>query len=251
LSSPTSAFVAAPLALAACGDALLPSDYSGPPTASVNGDVVASRDGSRKDADRPQLSLEWLTTLAEAERPGGDRAQARSGDALAGQLVTFSRSPKLATDWEIGLASPRDDVKLSLPVAASAVMPSNVHVGIAKLVYFDDRIPDARLDWSCATHSCDEVKAVSDEFVVYLDRPLACSSSPEHRLHPAFAAGYHYFAVDAGGGVRKLSADDPLHFTVADRTPIDGDPTRALRDFAPLLKRTFALALIDHCLEPR
>lgn len=221
----------------ACGDALLPSDYAGTPAGSVPGDVVAG-DDSPKDADRPHLTLEWLTDLGSRQR------------GLVGQSVTFERSTKLTSDWDIGLGTPAERVKLSLPVESIGSSAAELRVAIAKLVYFDDRVPDGSLDWACVGNTCDQVKSVSDEFVVYLDRPLDCAGGGgggDKLSRSAVSAGYHYFSA-ANGSLRELPAGSSLHFTVVDRTPADSDPTEALRVFAAQLRRTLGLALIDRCL---
>ena len=87
--------VALPMIFAAlavsCGDPMLPADFSGPPAAAVKGNVVTGT--GAPEAARPRISLEWLDDL---------------NLSLVGQSLSYQRSEKLQTDWDIGLAPLRD-----------------------------------------------------------------------------------------------------------------------------------------------
>src|SRR5262245_4399935 len=131
--------------IAACGDPILPSDFSGPPAGEVSGTVVEGASGAPKDADQPRLSLEWLNL-----GPGAP--------ALVGQVLFYQRSEKLKSDWDIGLSTPSESAKFDIVVGSR-----RVRIAVGKMVYYDDRVPDGRLDWSCATSTCDRVKAVSTQ----------------------------------------------------------------------------------------
>src|SRR5688572_11427680 len=147
------------LGVPACGDAMLPSDYTGKPAGEVLGNIVAGAPGA--EAQRPLLSIEWLTTLdPEAAAPA----------ALRGQLASLQRSTKLEVAWEIGLGVPTDDLQLEQELAQR-----NVRFAVAKMVYFDDLVDDGRLDWSCVGGACDRVKSISGQYVVYVTSPPYCS----------------------------------------------------------------------------
>jgi hypothetical protein len=213
-----SAFVLA--VLPACGDPMLPSDFAGPPAGAVSGVVAGA---GQRDAERPRLSLEWLGV-----------------PALVGQPLSYQRSTRLQNDWDIGLGLPAETVKFDFVVAGRSV-----RIGVAKMVYFDDRIPDGRLDWSCRGDGCDRVRAVSAQFVLFVDTPPYCQSEGR----PAVArlrAGYHYYAFE-GSMLRELGADEAMSFTLTDRAPADSDPTADLRAFAAALERAWSIPGLDGC----
>src|SRR5688572_13024361 len=76
--------------VAGCGDPVLPSDYVGPPASTTTGKVVELGTVTAREASRPRLSLEWLTSLAGAQ----------GQSALEGQPLRFSRSPTVQADWD-------------------------------------------------------------------------------------------------------------------------------------------------------
>lgn len=209
------------VALGGCGDAMLPSDFSGPPAGAVSGNVLA-RTG-QSDAERPRLSLEWLA-------PG----------SLVGQPVSYQRSSKLQNDWDIGLDLPAEAAKFELVVGGR-----RVRIGVAKMVYFDDRVADGRLDWSCRGPACDRVKAVSAQFVLYVDTPPYCQTEGRPAV-PRLRAGYHYYAFE-GGSLRPLGADEAMSFVLGDRSPGESDPTAELRAFAGALERAWSVSSLEGC----
>jgi hypothetical protein len=199
------------LCLASCGDPMLPSNYSGPPASAVTGNVVSSAGGS-KDAKRPRLSLEWLDDL---------------NVALVSQSLNYQRSTKLQTDWDIGLTLPEETAKFTARVGNRSV-----RIGVGKIVYFDDRDNDGKLDWSCQGLLCDRVMAVSTEFVLFVERPPFCQTGTKPKA--LLAAGYHYYS-GASGGLREVPASDPLNFTIIDKVPAEAAPTAELQAFAKYL----------------
>jgi hypothetical protein len=208
--------VALPFVLAAfasCGDPMLPSGFSGPPAAAVKGNVLTSTTGASKDAEHPRLSLEWLDSLKTS---------------LVAQSVSYERSKKLQTDWDIGLALPNETAKFDVPVSGGRT----VRMGVGKLVYFDDRDNDGKLDWTCAGPLCDRVMAVSSEFVLYVDRPPYCQTGSKPKA--LLASGYHYYSLDSGA-LRETSPSDPLNFNIIDESPADAAPTRELAAFVKYL----------------
>jgi hypothetical protein len=235
--------------MSGCGDPILPADFSGPPAAAVGGNVVPGTVGTSKDADRPLLTLEWLSQ----ERLGRDWVSEDSfhgkelgieSHSLIGQSVSFRRSERLETDWDIGLALPSESAKFNDVVASG--LP--VRIAVGKMVYFDDRTPDGKLDWSCQGAGCDEVKAVSDAFVVYVDNPPTCQSGEREWLleRPLVPAGYNYYAFD-GTTVRPMARDQPLTFALVERSLSEANPTLTLRSFADALLRRWTLSALGGC----
>jgi hypothetical protein len=206
---------------------MLPSDFSGPPAAAVTGNVLPGLVGGTPEAAHPRLSLEWLS--------------ADSALALIPQPLSFQRSSRLQHDWDIGLALPADSVKFDADVG-----PRTVRMGVAKMVYFDDRNQNDAIDWSCRGPQCDRVLAFSDQYVVFVDKPQFCDpaagTQPKTRLQP----GYHYFSV-SNGVLREMSSSDSLSFTLIDRAPADSDPTEALLSFAQGLVRIWQLGGLTGC----
>jgi hypothetical protein len=227
--------------LPGCGDALLPSDFSGPPAAAVHGDVVGA-EGQPRDAARPRLALEWLVGFSS------------DSPALLQQPLAFERSPRLQHDLRIDLRLPDEGARFatsaSLEEASGLRAAAGPRLAVAKIIYFDDRVPDDRLDRGCraelAPAPCDEVKAVSAHYVVFLEEPLYCPRGEELRGRVRLAAGYHYFAFE-GGVLREIGPEEALHFDVGDRTLAEGDPTMALADFTHALLRALGRALQDGC----
>lgn len=210
---------------------MLPSDFAGPPASAIRGDVLAPA-GSSKDAERPRLSLEWLAGMAPRE-PGVT--------SLIGQGLSYQRSVKLQNDWDIGLGLPAEAAKFDSLVAAR-----RVRLGVAKMVYFDDRTGDGRLDWGCRGSACDQVKAVSSEFVLFIESPPYCQGKDGMTARPRLSPGYHYFRF-ADGQLRELGASEAMSFHLIDRAPVDSDPTPDLDRFVAALLRSWALAAIEGC----
>ncbi|HEY0710471.1 MAG TPA: hypothetical protein VGG33_26945 [Polyangia bacterium] len=183
-----------------------------------------------KVAKFPALSLEWLRTLD----PPVDRA---TTNPLAGQSLRFVRSSRLDNDWDIGLLRPTEQAELSY---------GQVKFSVGKLVYFDDRVHDGRLDWACGGSGCDLVKAVSSEYVVFLEATPICRSRPGQMPRPELTPGFHYFRVE-NGVVRELTRNESISFSITDRTPFDSDPSRDLRLFVSALLRLWSLDSLGGC----
>jgi hypothetical protein len=202
--------------LAGCGDAMLPADYQGPPAGAVSASVFQIAPVTK--VQRPQLSLEWLTNLDAL--PGSN--------TLTGQPLRFARSPALQTDWDIGLELPIEGAKMERPIGPAAT--DRVRIGVGKMVYFDDQNGDGRLVWNCRGIGCDQPKAVSNEFVVYVDPMALCALGSDPRRR-AVAAGYHYYRF-VGGVPGELEPGDTVSFFLADRSLAESDPSDELRTFA-------------------
>jgi hypothetical protein len=224
--------------LVACGDAMLPSNYVGPPAANVSGVVFFQNATITTDALRPQLSLEWLTTLGNAS----------GGSKLVGQPLRLKRSERIQSDWDIGLETPIDGVKLPAPGVASASSGAGARLGVGKMIYFDDRDGDGRLDWSCTGlgRSCDQIKAVSREFVVFVEAPVCSRSLRGGATGDRLSAGYHYYRMD-GLLLSELGKGESMSFVLGDRTLADSDPSDELRSFASLLFALIASNPLDPC----
>jgi hypothetical protein len=218
--------------LAGCGDPVLPSDYAGTPAAAINGDV-AGLTSIVRDAERPRMSLEWLV--------GDD-----TNGALTGQLLTFRRSSKLQHDWDIGLGWPREGAKFDLPVEAGA--GAGARIGVGKIVYFDDRNNIDRVDWSCKGAGCNRVLAVSDQFVLYVDRPAYCQAVGKTMPEQRIGTGFHYLAFDAATKVmREIGPAAPLSFTTIDTAPADSMPAADLQRFRDQLERSWWSGPLGGC----
>jgi hypothetical protein len=214
---------------------LLPSDYAGPPASAVSGNVIAGLDVA-KDAGRPRLSLEWLSDPQVM-------ASGNAGNGLIGQPLSFQRSPKLQNDWEIGLHLPAEGAKwtdLSYGL-------TKARLGVGKIVYFDDRMADERLDWDCNGDGCDVVKSVSAEFVVFVETPPTCQSVTGGQRRTRVSRGYHYYRL-TGGSIRELDSRDSLSFVVTNLTLPESDPTTVLRDFAAVLLYSWSGGPLGSCL---
>jgi len=209
--------------VAGCGDPVLPSDYAGPPASTTTGKVVELGTVTAKEASRPRLSLEWLTSLSGAQ----------GQSSLEGQPLRFSRSPTLQTDWDIGLEVPISSPKL---IDQSDTGTDGLQISVGKMVYYDDRNADGRLDWTCRSGTCDLAKAVSYEYVVYVGGTKACRNGTggleTNSARPA--AGYSYYEFQ-GGTIRKLNSDESVRFLLADLSLSQSDPSDELRKFARLL----------------
>jgi hypothetical protein len=220
--------MALPLALAilaSCGDPMLPANFSGPPAAAVSGNVLPGTTGN-VEAAHPRMSLEWLDDL---------------NVSLVGQNLTYQRSEKLQTDWDIGLSLPKETAKFERSVNARLI-----RIGVGKIVYFDDRDGDNRVDWGCRGAGCDRVMAISSQFVLFVERPPYCQAFEGAPAKPRLSAGYHYYSFD-GGILRPLGATESLSFTLIDRAPADSDPTAELQAFAEYLVRAWSLNPTGGC----
>jgi hypothetical protein len=207
-----------------CGDPMLPADFSGPPAAALKGNVVPS--STAREAARPRMSLEWLDDL---------------NFSLVGQSVSYQRSERLQTDWDIGLTLPTETAKFDRRVGARSV-----RIGVGKIVYYDDRDGDDRLDWSCQGAGCDRVLSLSSQFVLFVERPPYCQAFEGAQAKPRLSAGYHYYSFE-GGSLHKLTASEPMSFTIIDRSPADTDPTSELQTFAWYLLSLWALNPTGGC----
>ncbi len=214
---------------AGCGDALLPSDFSGPPASSVDGTVMGQPNVS-KDADRPALSLQWLSGLGTGTAPAG----------LVDQPLTFRRSQKLESDWEIGLQLPAETATFEATTGGR-----RVRLGIAKMVYFDDREANGHLDWTCAADRCDEVKGISAEFVVFVQGASTCGPRTEGAGRPRLGPGYHYFQFPDGRAVATSKAN--VSFQVTGYGSTQADLKIDLEGFARTLLRSWVLPAPDGC----
>jgi hypothetical protein len=218
---------AALLLAASCGDPLLPADFQGPPESEVSGNVLAPAAGL-KDATRPGLSLEWLSGL-------------EPGAGLVGQTVSFRRSSKLEADWDIGVGAPAEGARFDTAAGASR----RVRLGVGKLVYFDDRAADGRLTWDCEATTCDLIKAVSAQIVVYVETPPTCQAREGGPLRSRIAPGYHYFSFE-GGGAHEVGGT-ALTFTVTGRPPREADVVAELRAFTATLLRAWGVSSLEGC----
>ena len=216
--------------IAGCGDPVLPSDYVGPPASTTTGKVLTL--GSAKEAINPRLSVEWLSSLTGM--PGQS--------TLEGQPLRFSRSLTLQTDWDIGLELPVDGAVLDPGNESST--PTGLRFAVGKMVYYDDRNADGRLDWTCRAGTCDVAKAVSHEFVVYVEGTKACrnATSTPGTLNSVArpTAGFSYYSFE-GSVVRKLGAREPVQFMMADLPLTQWNPSDDLRRFANLLITVWSL----------
>ena len=223
----------------ACGDALLPADYDGPAAAEVGGSVVRTTNASFTEASAPRFSIEWL----QAAPNGKDSLEEEQDGRLYGQTVAFTRSAQLRKDWDLEFAVPRPAAKIRLQLGAGST-----ELAIGKLVYFDDKNGDGRVNWGCARSDCDQVKAMSEEFVVFLDQPLTCTASTldgvEKRTR--LSSGFHYFQWP-GGSVKEVNVEDDLRFELADTPASWVDPTTSLQRFMQQLQRTYGASALGGC----
>jgi hypothetical protein len=221
--------------IAGCGDPVLPSDYPGPAASAVSGNVIQGLMGAGRDAERPRMSLVWLVDQAFSP-------------SLIGQPLSFRRSVKLQHDWDIGLFLPVEGAaQYEVPVDAGA--GAGARIGVAKIVYFDDRNKTESLEWGCAGSSCDRVLAISDQFVLFVDRPSYCQE-PGKGAQERVASGYHYYAFDVGTmTMRQLTASESMSFTVMDKAPAETLPTQSLVEFTNSIRRKWHTGLNGTCGE--
>jgi hypothetical protein len=221
----------AALAAGGCGDPLLPSDYAGAPAGSVAGNVLSAGADHSRDVDNPGLSVEWL----------GDAAAATPVETpLIEQSVMVQRSARLDTDWDIRLQRPADSARLRSALAG----PADVHFSVGKMVYFDDRVTDGVFDRSCRGSSCDVAKAISIEYVVFVEVPPTCGSGTT--AHPLVRAGYHYYRFDAGN-ISELAPGQPMSFVVSTAPPAATEITAQLRAFADALLASWRFDTLVGC----
>ncbi|MCG5055273.1 MAG: hypothetical protein KA712_20105 [Myxococcales bacterium] len=219
--------------VAGCGEPLLPADYAGPPAAAVGGSVIRSENVLYTEARAPRLSVVWLVTL---EPEGGV-------GALVGQSLSYRRSQHLQKDWDIGLDVPQSAARLRMNMGTT-----NAHMAIGKVVYFDDHDGDGLLDWSCSQRDCDQVKAISSEYVVYVNGPVTCETRTANGLEltARLSAGFHYFELQEPGPIERPRGAD-LRFVIEDRPAAAADPTPGLQSFTRALERTYRLGALGGC----
>jgi hypothetical protein len=221
------------LILAGCGDPVLPSDFTGPPAAAVSGNVIGLM-AIRGDVERPRMSLEWLV------------GNGLTAGSLMGQALTFRRSDELQHDWDIGLRLPTESAKFDVPVDAGA--GAGARIGVAKMVYFDDRSKIERIDWTCTGTSCNRVLAVSAQFVLFIEQPSYCMEPGKLTARPRMTAGYHYFSFNPSTRVMsEQSASDSMRFDIVDRAPADSLLVGDLLDFTVQLWRNWHLGALRDC----
>jgi hypothetical protein len=216
---------------AGCGDAYLPSDYAGPPAAAVTGNVFGTP--TDKLAQYPMLSVEWLEAPESAAAP--------LTTELLGQPLRFVRSQRLDHEWDIDLPLPLERAKLVRTEASG-----RFGFSVGKLVYYDDRMLDGALDWSCGGAGCDLIKAISQEFVVYLESAPPCRARSGVSSRPQIDRGFHYYRL-LDGQPLELSPNEPLSFLISDQTPRESDPSAELRAFAESLLQLWSLGSLGGC----
>jgi hypothetical protein len=214
-----------------CGDAVLPSDYAGPPAGAVAGNVLDASGAATKDVQNPGLSVEWLGNL------GVDPA---APAPLVDQAVMIRRSVKLDNDWDIGLSRPSRGAGLGSVLAGRP----DVRFSVGKMVYFDDRVPDGRFDFRCSGVACDTVKAVSLEYVVFVEVPPTCQAATG--AQPSVPAGYHYYRWD-GDAIRELAPGEPMTFVLNAEPIAEALLSAQLREFANALLAAWSLAALGGC----
>jgi hypothetical protein len=212
---------------------MLPADYQGPPASAIRASAFQIGSGPFNEARLPRMSLEWLTSLDAS--PGST--------TLTGQPLRFARSPALETDWDIGLDLPVEGARFERPLGTSAGSGS-VRIAVGKMIYYDDQDRDGRLTWDCRSSiNCDAPKAVSVEFVVYVDATARCAfgagADPRRRV----SAGYHYYQL-VGSSISELPAGQPMSFFLADLSLAQSDPSDDLRRFAKVLLQAWTQALL-------
>ena len=214
-----------------CGDALLPSDYAGPPAANVTGNIWEQMPNARF-ARYPVFTVEWLGTL-EAGNPG-------EPSALHGQQLRYA----LAPDLERNLLN----LDLVFPEAPAQLEAGRFRFSVGKLVYFDDLVRDGRVDWRCTGGSqvCDVVKAVSDEFVVFLQSVPTCRARPGAVPRTTLTQGFHYFRIE-NGQLRELGQHEAVSFTINDRSPVESDPSDSLHSFVDVLLQPLSVLSLQDC----
>ncbi len=211
---------------------MLPSDYAGPPAATVGGNVL----GDERFASNPAFSLEWLPRVNYAS---GLNSLSQIGPLL-GQSLQFERSER-EHDWNIGVELPGNSARVDLIFATD-----HVRFAVAKMIYFDDSVRDRRLDWSCQGAGCDVVKAVSAEFIVFVEQPPTCMPSGGGPLRPRIAPGFHYYRLEATG-LREISPGEPLTFVPTSKPLSESDPTQDLIEFAAFLIDRWQRTAFDGC----
>jgi hypothetical protein len=221
------------LGTTACGDVLLPADYQGPPASAVGGSVVRTDNAEFAEATDPRFSVEWLSGSKDLN----------TGNFLFSQSVSFTRSQQLQKDWDLGIDLPKTAAKLKINLGS---MSTNMAVG--KLIYFDDKDGNQRLDWNCSSTKCDQVKAVSAEFVVYLDQPLTCPSKAggNNERKNRLGGGFHYFEF-LGSTPLEVQRNADLHFDLTETPSAWADPTTALQRFAQQFQRNFVSGAFSGC----
>ena len=217
----------------ACGDVLLPADYQGPPATAVGGSVVRTENAAFTEATAPRFSVEWLS----------DSKDLSTGNFLLSQPVSFTRSQQLQKDWDLGLDLPKNAAKIALNLGAI-----NANMAVGKLIYFDDKDGNQRLDWNCSSSDCDQVKAISSEFVLYLEQPIACPSkgggTSEKKIR--LGSGFHYFQF-SGSALLEVARNADLRFDLTETPSAWADPTATLQRFAQHFQRNYVSGMFSGC----
>lgn len=211
---------------------MLPADYQGPPATEVGGIVVRQGNIAYTEAADPRFSVEWLNA----------KQGELGGMSLLSQPVSFTRSQHLQKDWDLGIDLPKGAAQIRINFGTDSAK-----VAIGKLVYFDDKDGDRQLDWNCTRLQCDQVKALSAEFVVFLDQPLTCAGkSTGGNKKTRFASGFHYFRLE-GTSVQEISMDSDLQFELDDTPAGWANPTAQLQRFALQFQRAYSLGEFSGC----
>jgi hypothetical protein len=224
---------AAMLIVSACGDPILPSDFSSVPASTLALNVPA--------AERPHLALAWLAdpeSKTSVESVGG-LADRQAGQSLIGQSLTYTRTTTLQNDWNIRLGLPVNAVTFDLKVNSH-----RARVGVAKMVYFDDQKADGQIDWECRGDRCDRIRGISTEFVVFAQTSLPCQR--DGQPWPTLQAGYQYVA-ESGQSLRRLQPYEPVVFVQVDHAPAESTLVSSLRAFTKKLRLLWEAALLEGC----
>jgi hypothetical protein len=218
----------------ACGDPLLPADFTGPPTGAVNG-VVVGEDPGVAPAAQPQLSLQWLA-------PDRDDGRIR----LVPQPLTFTRAAVIESDWNIDLARPRPSLQSEIESNHG-----DLRMLVGKIVYFDDSDGDGTLSWDCAESPCDRAVASGQEFVVYVLEPVVCRNAGEESINrietQLLSTGYHYFRY-RGTALEEIDSSQPMRFLIESNATVDEETLRTdLETFSSRIVRKFSVNSLGGC----
>jgi|GEM_PF-4475356 len=217
----------------ACGDPLLPADFTGPPSGAVNGVVVVD-DPAVAPAEKPRLSLQWLSTTGDSKM------------RLVSQSLTFARALSIESDWNIDLARPEPSLQTE-----RATEPNGIRMLVGKIVYFDDADGDGGLSWGCESSPCDRAVAFGEEFVVYVIDPVLCRDTSDPTVDrtdaPLLSAGYHYFHY-RGVSPDEIDSNQPMRFLIGAAPVLSTETLRSdLELFSSRLVRKLSLSRLGGC----